>query len=114
MAALFPRPCEGPSSDEEVDLFGDYRQLFPIHVLGRLFWVPEDNTVLRALQFLELREGAVRLPYKDYCWNDTKGCCEMRYRPTPEAEVVPARACQTRVAPGLEVVALPKGGRACW
>lgn len=111
---MLPRPSVGPSSAEELDLFGDYRQLFPIRVLGRTFWVPEDNTLLRALQYLELKEGAVRLPYKDYCWNDTRGCCEARCRPAPGAEVQVVRACQTWVTPGLEVVALPKGGRPCW
>lgn len=108
------KPCSGPRTDEEADLFGPYTALYALQVLDRTFWVPEDNTVLRALQFVELEERAVKLPYKDYCWDDTDGCCLMRYRETPDAPEKNGRACVVRATPGLCVTKLPKGGKACW
>lgn len=105
-------PVEGPLSDEEIELFGEYRALVPLVVLGEPRWVPEHNTVLRALQYLELREGAVRLDWGRYCWNDTKGCCALWVR-APDEEAHLARACRTPATEGLELVSLPAGGRRC-
>lgn len=50
------------------------------------------------------------MDWGSYCWNDTKGCCEMTYV-DDEGEVVQGRACCTDVRPGLRIVKLPKGGR---
>jgi len=106
-------PIEEPLSDEEVDLFGPYSALIPIHIQGKEHHVPEHNTVLRVLQYLEVRTGAVRLEWGRYCWNDTKGCCTMTVRDSATGETYPARACRLIAEPDLEIVELPKGGRVC-
>jgi len=105
---------EGVHSPDHLDLFGAYRRLYALDVLGRRFWVPEDNSVLRVLQFVELETGAVKLPYKDYCWDDTDGCCLMRYREGPDAPERNGRACVVRARPGMQITKLPKGGKRCW
>ena len=47
---LAPVPVEGPLTEEEVELFGEYSQLVPIVIEGEILPVPEKNTVLRAQQ----------------------------------------------------------------
>lgn len=108
---LAPLPVPGPLSEDDIELFGEYEALVPIVVLGEVLPVPEKNSVLRALQYLEIRAHAVRLEWGRYCWNDTKGCCEMAYRQGPGAPVERGRACKIQACPGLEIVELPKGGR---
>lgn len=106
-------PFEGNHSEDHLDLFGPYRQLHALDIGERRFWVPEDNTVLRALQFVELQTGAIQLPYRDYCWSNTTGCCLMRYREGPGAPERSGRACVVRATPGLCIIRLPKGGKRC-
>lgn len=110
---LRPVPVTAPLSEEEIDLFGEYRFLVPIWVEGERELVPENNSVLRALQYLEIREGRVKLDWGRYCWNDTKGCCEIVYREDDREEVKTGRACLLQVKPRLEIVRMPKGGRRC-
>lgn len=109
---LAPIPVEGEIPAAEIDLFGAYRHLVPIMVAGVLRPVPESNSVLRALQYLELKHGCVTMEWGRYCWNDTEGCCQMVYRPTPGAEPRAGRACVVQADAGLEIVQLPPGGRA--
>ena len=99
-----------PLSQEDKDLFGDYKKLIPINIQGRVFHVPEENTVLRSLQFLELRKEVLTMKWGRFCWNDTVGCCELRYRSSPDAAVSSGRGCQLLAKPGLQIVQLPKGG----
>lgn len=105
------RPYAGKWTEDDLELFGAYRNLQRLRMFGHDFWVPENIWVLRACQFIEMYERAVRMPWRDYCWNDTNGCCEMEYREHPGGPVLTARACRTVVKPGMELVKLPKGGR---
>ncbi len=113
MSGLDPIRYDGPHSDDDVELFGEYRYLFPIVIEGQRFLVPEDNFVLRAIQYVEIKHRALRMPWWDYCWNNTTGCCEMRYKDSAGGVEKVGRACCTPVRPGMEIVKLPKGGRMC-
>ncbi len=106
-----PRPCDGPQDEEEADLYGNYQHLVPITIEDDLHYLPENNSILRCLQYLEVNQAKVRMAWGKYCWNNTVGCCEMKYRPTPESEVITGRACQVKIQPGLQIIVLPKGGR---
>lgn len=106
-------PYQGEHTEDDLELFGPFRHLYAITIEGRRFEVPEGNCVLRILQYVEIRERAVRMPWRDYCWNDTVGCCEMIYREAPDHPEVTGRACQIAVRPGMEILRLPKGGRSC-
>jgi hypothetical protein len=110
---FFPVPYDGPHTEDDLELFGPYRVLYPIVVEGRRCYVPADLSILRACQYLEIKERSVRLPWGKYCWNNTTGCCESLVRLTADAEPTVMRACQTRVRPGLVLEKLPKGGRSC-
>jgi hypothetical protein len=106
-----PIPYQGEYTEDDLELFGEYEVLYPIVVEGRRFYVPAEISLLRACQFLEIKHRAVRMPWGQYCWNNTTGCCESTIKRGEAIEQV--RACQTRVKPGLEVLKLPKGGRLC-
>jgi len=105
------RPYTGKWTEDDLELFGAYEKLYRIVIEGRSFWVPENNCVLRSCQYIEMYERALRMPWRDYCWNNTDGCCEMTYRESPEGPLLVGRACRTPVRPGMELVKLPKGGR---
>ena len=111
--SVLPKPFAGPYSEDDLLLFGRFEQLYPISIDTRRFWVPEDNTVLRALQYVSLKTGEVRLPWHTFCWNNRDGCCAFRFRSTSEAPIREARACATAVRPGLAIVQLPQGGVLC-
>jgi hypothetical protein len=113
MSANAPIPYQGPYTEDDLELFGEFRFLYPIVVEGRRFAVPAENCVLRACQYIEMKERALRMPWRDYCWNDTDGCCEMTYRERPDGPALFGRACRVPVKPGMEIIRLPKGGRAC-
>ena len=99
-----------PLSQEEIDLFGNYKKLIPINIEGRIFHVPEKNTVLRALQYLEIRKKKLTMKWGRFCWNNTVGCCELSYRSSTQEPETRGRGCQILVKPGLHITELPKGG----
>ena len=113
MGLTEPIAFDGTHSDDDVNLFGSFRWLYPIRIDGQTFWVPEDNTVLRSLQYLAVKANAVRLPWHTYCWNNRDGCCHFRFRAAPDGVVREARACVTPARPGMEIVQLPEGGALC-
>lgn len=111
--AFLPIPYLGEHTEDDLDLFGEYRELYPILLEGKRFEVPEYICVLRACQYVEMTSRLLRMPWRDYCWNNTVGCCEMTYREAQGAPEKVGRACQVEVKPGMEIVRLPKGGRWC-
>ncbi len=102
-------PSEGPRDSDERDLYGDFRALVRVSVRGRDRWVPESNHLLRALQFLSNREGDPILRWGRFCWDNTRACCDVRYRAAPGGPERRGRACRLQVAPGLEILTLPEG-----
>lgn len=106
-----PIPFSGTHSSDDLNLYGAYQMLLPIWVEGEPAFVPENNSVLRCLQYLELKENSVRMDWGRYCWNNTKGCCEMEYRAGADRASTVGRACQVRAISGLEILQLPRGGR---
>ena len=51
------------------ELYGDYEKLLRVSVLGRDLQMPENNTVLRGLQFAAPQS----ISYGRFCWN---GSCD--------------------------------------
>ena len=47
------------------EIFEPYERLIEIQIFGRPFKVPENNSILRCLQFLEMEA----ISYGDFCWN---------------------------------------------
>ncbi|MBP7147615.1 MAG: hypothetical protein KBD01_08730 [Acidobacteria bacterium] len=83
-------------------LYVPYRRLVPIRVLGRVLEVPENNVLLRCLQFVS--PGTV--PYGRFCWNKECGNCKCFVRRPGEEQPRRAHACSTVVEEGMEFVTL--------
>lgn len=105
---------EFPSQDENQDgierstddLYEPYSRLIPIHYRGKQYMVPENNTLLRCLQYLN-----EEVAYGNYCWNGDCRNCQIVIRRDAQSQEVTALACLTKVVPGLHIVKLPLGLR---
>jgi hypothetical protein len=73
------------------DFYEPYERLVRIVVLGRVFQVPENNLLLRQLQFVSEDIGMGR-----YCWNGECRYCEIQYRRNEDAADLPALACRVK------------------
>ena len=82
-------------------LFESFKELIEIHVGQDRVMVPENNKVLRCLQFVKMET----ITYGDYCWNGECTNCQIWYR-TDEGELKSALACRLYVEPGLKITGL--------
>ena len=80
------------------DFYEPYEKLIRIVVLGREFEVPENNLLLRQLQFVAEDIGSGR-----YCWNGECRYCEVTYRLKGGPEAF-ALACRLKGQEGMELV----------
>ena len=84
------------------ELLAPYDRLIDVTIEGRRCRVPENNTLLRVLQYLDVDLYPCRL-----CWNgDCDGCRSVILHPTSGAEVS-VKACTTLVKDGMEVRSMP-------
>ena len=83
-------------------LFATYEELIEIEVCGRIFNVPERNSLLRCFQFLELD----RVSAGNYCWNGDCSSCMVWLKSGGTGSPRCALACRTSVQPGLVVTRL--------
>lgn len=80
-------------------LFRPFTRLAKITILGREFEVPENNTLLRCLQYLA-PEG---ISYGRFCWNEDCQYCRVTF---DQGEGTPARAalsCKIMVREGMRI-----------
>ncbi len=82
------------SADTEYDAF---ERLVDIEIEGSSFAVPENNILLRCVQFI-LDEGMV---LGRFCWNNECGNCELTCQTPNQPEPQRARGCQTLVQEGM-------------
>ena len=84
------------------ELLEPYEKLIRIEVLGRVFEVPENNTLLRQLQFV-----AEDIGYGKYCWNGECRYCEVHYRrDSEEGTEHYALACRVKGVEGMRLTRL--------
>lgn len=102
----FPEINENQDGIERADgdLYEPYGKLIPIYYRGKEYFVPENNTLLRCLQYLN-----EEVAYGNYCWNGDCRNCQIVIRRDPQGQEVTALACLTKVVPGLHIVKLPLG-----
>lgn len=82
-------------------LYRDFERLVEITIMGKVFKVPEKNTVLRVFQYV----SPETIPYGRFCWNQECQLCKIACR-TPGQEESQRRnvlACKLIVAEGLEI-----------
>jgi NADH dehydrogenase/NADH:ubiquinone oxidoreductase subunit G len=89
----------------------DYDRLIEITVLGKTFHVPENNTCLRAFQYL----SPENISYGRFCWNQDCQQCRMTVTVASQPDV-PAReflACKVIVAEGMQITGMSEELRHC-
>ena len=82
------------------DLLDPWQKLIRIEILGRRIEVPENNILLRQLQYVSEDIGMGR-----YCWNGECRYCEVHYssRGGPEQSVL---ACLIKGTEGMKLTKL--------
>ena len=81
----------------DLNLYEPFTRLVEITIEGKTFEVPENNIILRCVQYI-VDEDVV--PGR-FCWNNECGNCEFSFRIGGETSVGRARGCQTLVQEGM-------------
>jgi hypothetical protein len=81
-----------------------YEKLIPVTINGTIYEVPENNTLLRILQYMNLD-----LAYSKYCWNGDCRNCAFRYVSRKTGNEVEALGCQMRCFPNMVIKKMPEG-----
>lgn len=74
-------------------LYEPFTRLVEITIEGKTFQVPENNSILRCVQYI-VDEDVV--PGR-FCWNNECGNCEFEYHTAGESNHQRVRGCQTLV-----------------
>jgi NADH dehydrogenase/NADH:ubiquinone oxidoreductase subunit G len=80
------------------DLFEPFDRLIEIDICGRTYSVPENNTILRGLQYLDIDA----ISYGDFCWNGECLNCQVWIKNGEKEKAV--MSCRTDVTGGMEIV----------
>jgi hypothetical protein len=83
------------------DLYEPFGRLIRVVILGKAFDVPENNLLLRQMQFVAPDVG-----YGRYCWNGECRACEVQCRTAGAAADFPALACRIKGQEGMRVTKL--------
>lgn len=82
----------------DYEIFEPFERLVEINICGSKRRVPENNSILRGLQFLEMESVSLG----DFCWNgDCLNCKVWLKNGDKEKAVI---ACRTDVYDGMEIV----------
>jgi hypothetical protein len=83
------------------DVYRPFEKLIRIVILDRAFDVPENNLLLRQMQYV-----APDIGYGQYCWNGECRNCEISYRAGENGAELAALACRIQGLPGMRVTKL--------
>lgn len=92
------------------DILQPYRKLVEINVCGEICRVPENNYILRCLQFLRVEE----ISAGDFCWNGDCANCRIWIANEAGESEKPVLACRTIVAESMKIVRLNDEISAAW
>lgn len=85
---------------ENSDIFESYDRLIEIDILGRKYSVPENNSILRCFQFLDMET----ISEGDFCWNGE--CLNCQVWITSGDKEKAAMACRTNAVDGMVITKL--------
>ena len=88
---------------DHLEIFEPYERLVKIRILGLEREVPENNSLLRGLQFLDMES----ISYGDFCWNGECLNCQVWIKNGEKEKAV--IACRTNVEEGMEIVRMSEG-----
>ena len=83
---------------EYSDIFEPFERLVEIEVLGRKYRVPENNTILRGFQYLDMET----ISEGEFCWNGECLNCQVWIKNGEKEKA--AMSCRTNVADGMQIV----------
>lgn len=81
-------------------LFRPYNRLVKIEVKGREFEVPDNNMMLRSLQYL----APEHIAYGRFCWNEECQYCRITYDTGEGTAKHTALACKLMVKEGMRIL----------
>jgi hypothetical protein len=90
-------------------LFRPFSRLVKITILGREFEVPENNPILRCLQYL----APEKVSYGRFCWNEDCQYCRIRFDGGEGTANRTALACKLMVEEGMQLTDLTTEIRYC-
>jgi NADH dehydrogenase/NADH:ubiquinone oxidoreductase subunit G len=79
------------------DILEPYERLIDIKIDDTIFSVPENNSILRCLQFLDMD----RISNSDLCWNGECINCQVWIQNGQKEKAV--MACRTNVLEGMKI-----------
>jgi NADH dehydrogenase/NADH:ubiquinone oxidoreductase subunit G len=80
------------------DILAPYEKLITIILCGREYDVPENNSILRCLQFLDIEH----ISHADLCWNGDCLNCQVWIRQGEKEKAV--MACRANATDGMEII----------
>ena len=83
------------------DFYEPWEKLIRLVVLGKVFEVPENNLLLRQLQYVAEDVGMGR-----YCWNAECRYCEVHYQRPGDPAEHSVLACRVRGFDGMRLTKL--------
>lgn len=90
-------------------LFRPFSCLVKIILLGRTFEVPENNALLRCLQYL----APEQVSYGRFCWNEECQYCRVTFDLGEGTPSRAALACKLSVQDGMRVVSVTPEVKYC-
>ena len=90
-------------SMNHLEIFEPFGRLVKINICGVEREVPENNSILRGLQFLDMET----ISYGDFCWNGECLNCQVWIRNGDKEKAV--IACRTNVEEGMEITKMSEG-----
>ena len=87
------------------EIFEPHDRLIEITVLGEKKLVPENNSILRCLQYLDLE----RISNADLCWNGECLDCQVWIRSGEKEKAV--IACRTNASEGMTITKISEALR---
>jgi len=85
---------------QDSDIFEPYERLIEISICGEKREVPENNTILRCLQYLEMEA----ISYGDFCWNGECLNCQVWINNNDKEKAL--IACRAVATENMEIVRL--------
>jgi hypothetical protein len=83
---------------EYSDIFEPFERLVEIEVLGCKYSVPENNTILRGFQYLDMET----ISEGEFCWNGECLNCQVWIKNGDKEKA--AMSCRTTVVEGMQIV----------
>ena len=80
------------------EIFEPFDRLVDLSICGRTVAVPENNSLLRCMQYLRMSE----VSNGDFCWNGECLNCEVRLAANGAERS--AMACNTKVSPEMKII----------